>query len=168
MTEPTFVSKPGQIDYTHEKRAPVVNTLIRYRGENKYLLIKRSSGLRLHPDLWNGISGFLDDKQSVEEKIRSEICEETGLADSNILIIVPGKPFEQDDREHDKVWEVHPALVVLDTQAIAFNWEGQEYVWVPLHKIRTYDLVPGYEKVIAACQHLPVGRGRIDAPTCFH
>lgn len=160
MTESTFVLKPGQTDYTHSKRAPVVNTLIRFRDEDKYLLIKRSNAMRNYPGLWNGISGFLDDEQTVEQKIRSELLEEAGLGDADIVSVFLGKPFQHVDREKDKVWEVHPALVVLATQNITLNWEGHECVWVPLRKITAYSLVPGYEKVITACQHLPDGDGK--------
>lgn len=159
MHKPTFIPKPGQTDYTHAKRAPVVNSLIRFRDEDLYLLIKRSSGMRLYPNLWNGISGFLDDEQSVEQKIRSEIAEETGLSDADILAIVPAAPFEQDDRAIDRIWEVHPALVALGTQEIRLNWEGQEYAWVPHAELLSHDLVPGYQQVIAACRNL-----RIDVP----
>lgn len=154
MTEPAFQPQPGQIDYTHSKRAPVVNTLIRFRDKDKYLFIKRSNTMRNYPGLWNGISGFLDDEQTVEQKIRSELLEEAGLGNADIVSVVLGKPFQHVDREKDKVWEVNPALVVLATQNITLNWEGESFTWASLSELSTYKLVPGYEKVIAACIEL--------------
>lgn len=149
--ERRFVAAPGQIDYTHAKRAPVVNSLIRFQNDDKFLLVKRSGEMRLFPNHWNGISGFLDDAQSVEEKVRSEIEEETRLTGSDIRSITLAKEFELDDRPNDKVWEVHPAFVIVESETIKLNWEGQEYVWVPFSQLQTYTLVPGFTKVIGAC-----------------
>ena len=75
--EKKFTPKPGQVDYTNIRRAPVINCVLRYG--DKILLVKRSAELRLYPNYWNGISGFLDDDRSVLEKVKDEIREETGI-----------------------------------------------------------------------------------------
>ena len=59
-----FHPKPGQIDFTHIKRVPVVNCVLRYEG--KFLIVQRSEEIRYYPEYWNGISGFLDDGRSIE------------------------------------------------------------------------------------------------------
>ena len=35
--------------------------------------------MRLYPGLWNGVSGFLDDKQSIEEKAKDEMLGELSI-----------------------------------------------------------------------------------------
>ncbi|HEY4161329.1 MAG TPA: hypothetical protein VGM08_04680, partial [Candidatus Saccharimonadales bacterium] len=65
MAEPKFVPKPGQVDYTNIRYAPVINTVITNSG--KVLLVQRSPGMRLYPGYWSGMSGFLDDNRSIEE-----------------------------------------------------------------------------------------------------
>jgi hypothetical protein len=65
-TEPEFVPRPGQVDYAHIRYAPVLNAVVVCRG--KVLLLQRSSGMRNYPNHWCGISGYLDDDRSVEDK----------------------------------------------------------------------------------------------------
>ena len=50
----------------------------------------RRSGLRSYPNHWCGISGYLDDDRSVEEKARQEMLEEVGIAADRILSMQRG------------------------------------------------------------------------------
>src|SRR3989344_7265314 len=98
--EKTFEPKPGQVDYTNIRYAPVINCVLKYGV--KILLVERSSEMRLYPGLWNGIAGFLDDDKSVEEKAAEEIREETGLSKENIVKITRGNIFEVDAPTYNK------------------------------------------------------------------
>jgi 8-oxo-dGTP pyrophosphatase MutT (NUDIX family) len=60
--EPVFVRRPGQVDHTHIRYAPVLNAVVVCLG--KVLLLQRSSGMRSYPNQWCGISGYLDDHRS--------------------------------------------------------------------------------------------------------
>lgn len=53
MPQPEFKPRPGQVDYTHARFAPVVNCVVKY-GE-RILLVPRSKDLKLYPEYWNGI-----------------------------------------------------------------------------------------------------------------
>lgn len=152
MAEPTFVPKPGQIDYTDIRWAPVINCLIRYNG--KILLVKRSDGLRLYPGYWNGISGFLDDQKGLEEKVKEEIQEELHLAPSGVLTIRLGKIFHNEAPQLKKTWIVHPILVDVATNKIRLNWEAAEYVWSTPEDAQTYKLLPGFDMVLDAFFHI--------------
>ena len=44
-----------------------------------YLIVQRNKNLNFYPGYWNGISGFLDDSRSLNDKITDEIKEELGL-----------------------------------------------------------------------------------------
>ncbi len=154
MTEPKFIPKPGQSDYTNAARAPVINCVVQYR--EKILLVQRSSDLRFHPDYWNGISGFLDDDKSVEAKAEEELQEELGIAKVDIVSIAPGEVFEQEESEYNKTWIVHPVLVVVRTDALKLDWEAKSYEWVLPAEAKTFNLLPGFERVLESV--LPLSR----------
>ncbi len=88
-----FTPRPGQVDYTHARFAPVINCVLRHNG--KVLVVKRSSTLNFYPGLWNGISGFLDDDKTLEEKVKEELREEAGIEAGSIRTITLGAIFHQ-------------------------------------------------------------------------
>jgi len=143
-----FRPKPGQIDFTHIKRVPVVNCILRYQG--KILIVERSSEMKFYPEYWNGISGFLDDGRSIEEKLRAELNEELGLREQDIIRVIQGKMFEYDDPRYNKTWIIYPVLVDVRTDAIRLDWEAREYRWVTLGEIPQYATLPGFDKVLEA------------------
>src|SRR3989338_511970 len=114
-----FISKPGQIDFTHARWSPVINCVVKYR--DKILLVERSPELNLYPGYWNGISGFLDDQRSLEEKVKDELQEEIRIGEEHIKSIHQGKIFDQEAPEYKKIWIVHPVLVEVDTDKITLN-----------------------------------------------
>ena len=66
MTQQPFIPRPGQVDFTNIRWCPVINCAVQYK--NKILLVKRSKEMRLYPECWNGISGFLDDDKIWKKK----------------------------------------------------------------------------------------------------
>jgi len=145
--EEPFIPKPGQVDFTSVRWAPVINCVVRYRG--KILLALRSKNLRLYPEHWNGISGFLDDHKSLEEKVREELREEIGLSKRHILSIIAGPVFDQDEPKYKKTWIVHPVLVDVNTDQIKPDWESQDYQWTTSKEARKLKLPPGFDRVLS-------------------
>ena len=148
MKQPTFKPKKGQVDYTNIRWVPVMNCVLQYK--DTILLVQRNINMRLYPGYWNGISGFLDDSKSLEEKIIEEIKEEVGLNKENIISIRLGQIFDQDEEKYKKTWIVHPVLVKINTEKIALDWEAQNHKWVTLKEIKKMDLLPGFDRVIGA------------------
>jgi len=146
MNEEGFKPKPGQTDYTDIKRAPVINCLVKYGG--KILVVKRNLKMRFYPNLWNGISGFLDDKNTIEQKAREEINEELGLNENHVIRIKQGKVFERDEPKYNKIWIIHPVLVEINTDKIKLNWEAHDYRWLKINETKNLPLVPGFDKVL--------------------
>lgn len=144
--EKIFKAKPGQIDFTHIRWAPVINCVVKYK--NKILLVQRSADLRLYPGYWNGISGFLDDKKSLDEKIYQELNEELGLLKKNVLSIKLGEIFDQDEPRYEKTWIVHPVLVIVNTDKVKLDWEAQDYRWIIPKETRKLKLLPGFDQVL--------------------
>jgi 8-oxo-dGTP pyrophosphatase MutT (NUDIX family) len=143
---PNFVPKPGQIDFTHARWAPVVVCAVQH-GE-KILVVKRSAELNFYPNLWNGIGGFLDDHKSLEEKVYEEFSEELGLEKEAIESIFLGEIFDMDDPELKKTWVIHPILVKVSTDQVKLDWEAQEYKWVSIEEARSMDLLPSFHVVL--------------------
>jgi hypothetical protein len=54
--EPMFIPRPGQVDYTHIRYAPVLNAVVVYLG--KALLPQRNNAMRSYPNHRCGISGY--------------------------------------------------------------------------------------------------------------
>ncbi|MBX4190650.1 NUDIX domain-containing protein [Candidatus Saccharibacteria bacterium] len=146
MTEKKFLPKDGQVDFTYARYAPVINTVV-VNGD-KILLLHRSNELRLYPGYWNGISGFLDDTKSIQQKIYEEFKEELGIDKSRVKIKKVGRPFLQEAPEYKKTWLVVPVLVEAKTTEYRLDWEAQEARWFKLDEIAAIKLMPGYENLI--------------------
>lgn len=146
MKEKTFKAKPGQVDYSNIRWAPVVNCVLKYK--NTILVVKRSEQLRLYPGYWNGISGFLDDKKSLTEKVINEIKEETGIPKNKIKRIVLGNIFDQEEVKYKKTWIVHPVFVEVTTNIVKLDWEAKEMKWLTLGEVKKLKLLPGFEIVL--------------------
>ncbi len=146
MITDKFKPKPSQIDYTKMRWAPVINCVVRYRG--KILLVRRDRRLKLYPGYWNGISGFLDDKKSLKDKVKEELGEEIGLKPGNVMAIKVGNIFHQDEPKYKKTWIVHPILVTVNTDRIRLDWEAENYRWVEPGQAKKFKLLPGFIRVL--------------------
>jgi ADP-ribose pyrophosphatase YjhB (NUDIX family) len=125
MPQPKFVPKPGQIDYTNIRRAPVVQSVVMHR--NTMLLLRRSENLEFYPGFWSGVSGFLDEpSKTVEEKLKEELNEELGIEPYDVLSMEKAAVIEENDKRYGKVWVVHPMLVRVGTKDIRLDWEAED------------------------------------------
>lgn len=110
--------------------------------------------MRLYPKYWNGISGFLDDDKSREEKVKEELYEELSISNDDIVSIRFGEVFDQEAPEYKKTWIVHPALVVVKTDRITLDWEAQRYEWIMPDEVSNYKLLPGFDTVVERVSRL--------------
>ncbi|OGD30784.1 hypothetical protein A2W60_02915 [Candidatus Azambacteria bacterium RIFCSPHIGHO2_02_46_12] len=146
--EPVFKPKDGQIDYTNIRYAPVINCVVRHN--DKILIVQRNPKMRLYPNLWNGISGFLDDGRSIEQKAKDELREELGIEAGDIVSIQHGQVFDKEEEKYGKTWIVHPILVDVKMDKIKLDWEAQNYKWIKVEDAKNFDLLPGFDKVLAS------------------
>lgn len=146
MSASVFVPKDGQVDYTHIRYAPVVNIVITHRG--KILLVQRSSDMRLYPDYWATIDGFLDDDKSIEEKAKEELEEEVNMKEDDIISLKRGQPVVVEAPEYNKTWLVMPVHAVVSTNKFRLNEEAQTAGWFKPGEIKDLKLMPKNELVI--------------------
>jgi len=146
--ETTFKPKDGQVDFTNIRYAPVINCVVRHN--DKILIVQRNSKMRLYPNFWNGISGFLDDGRRIEEKVKDELREELGIEANDIVSIHRGPVFDQEEEKYNKTWIVHPILVDVKVDKIKLDWEAQNHKWIKVEDAKTFDLLPGFDRVLAS------------------
>lgn len=147
MTQPKFVPEPGQTDYTNIRYAPTVNIIVTYKG--KIFCVKRSAEMRLYPNYWDWVCGFLDDNKSIEEKVHEELQEELGLEPANIESLTRGEPWIDEAPEYNKTWLIVPVLANVKTDQFKLNWEAQDSNWFTPRELTKLDLVPGSLKMAA-------------------
>ncbi|NIM46906.1 MAG: NUDIX domain-containing protein [Candidatus Aenigmarchaeota archaeon] len=148
MGNEVFKPKPGQIDYTNIKRAPVINCIVKYK--DKILIVQRSSGMKFYPNCWNGVSGFLDDNRGINQKVEDELKEEVGIEKDKIISIIQGKVFDQDAPEYNKIWIVYPVLIEVNSDQVKLDWEAQNYQWIKAEETKNFKLMPGFNRVLKA------------------
>lgn len=146
MKKPKFKLKPGQTDYTNARWSPVINCVLRYGG--RFLVVQRSKEINFYPGYWNGISGFLDDKRSLKEKVSDELREELGILKNKIKSIKLGEIFDQEEPRYRKTWIVHPVLVEIKTDKVKLDWEAKNYKWATVKEIKKLKLLPGFDRVL--------------------
>lgn len=146
MEKTKFKLQPGQIDYTNARWAPVMNCVVKYR--DKILVVQRSKELNFYPGYWNGVSGFLDDKRSFEQKVKDELREELGIPAKMVKKIRLCEIFHQEAPKYKKTWIVHPVLVEIATDKIKLDWEARNYRWVKFNEARKLKLLPGFDRVL--------------------
>ena len=141
MTQPKFIPKPGQVDYTDIRYAPVVNTVVARNGQ--IFCVKRSPDMRLYPNYWDWICGFLDDSKSVEEKAREELKEELGLKDEDIESLTRGNPWIDEAPQYKKTWLIIPVLAKVKTGDFKLDWEASEGRWFKPLELKKLKMPPG-------------------------
>lgn len=146
MKRTGFKPKPGQIDFTQARWAPVINCVVKHG--KKILVVQRSHELSFYPGYWNGISGFLDDHRSLRQKVEDEIREELGLPQSKIKKITVGPIFDHEAPKYKKTWVVHPVLVEVATDEITLDWEAKAYRWTTFREAQKMKLLPGFDEVL--------------------
>ena len=144
--KPAFQPSRDQTDYTHARWAPVINCVVKYGS--RMLVVRRSPEINFYPGYWNGISGFLDDHQSLTEKVYGELKEELGLTKSQIAKIEIGDIFDQDEPKYNKTWIVHPVLVEVKTDKVRLDWEASDYKWLTLSEVKKIKLLPSFAETL--------------------
>jgi isopentenyldiphosphate isomerase len=146
MKKPSFKPKPGQVDFTNARWAPVINCVLKYK--NKLLVVQRSKELNFYPGYWNGVSGFLDDKKNLNQKVLDELREEIGILKSDIKNIRLGEIFDQEEPKYKRTWIVHPVLVEVKTDKIKLDWEAKNHKWLTFQEVKKLKLLPGFNEVL--------------------
>jgi len=135
----------GRIDYSKSDIAPVITVFVKFK--NKILILKRSDKIRVYPNKWNAVAGYLDELKPVREKVLEEIKEELGINKNNIFTIHFGRPYEFTDSKVNKTWIIHPVLVEFQEEPeIKLDWEHTDYRWIKPEELENFDIIPKLEE----------------------
>jgi len=139
----------GRIDYTSERVCPVVNCVI-VCGD-KVLLTERGADLIAYPNTWNGVSGFIDTLEALEDIVRNELTEELGVNLDDVEEMRILSELVQIDESINREWRVYPVLIRVSEQfSPVVNWENKSAHWLTVNEVRQQDLLPGFEPVLDA------------------
>lgn len=126
------------------KTYAVVIAIVKYR--KKILLLKRNSNRRSSPDKWQPVSGFIQEKESLEDSVIREVKEETNLKGK---IIKSGEVFEVQDKWGR--WIIVPFLIKVNSDKVKIDPdEHSEYTWVTPQNINKFNCVRGTKKDLKA------------------
>jgi 8-oxo-dGTP pyrophosphatase MutT (NUDIX family) len=150
IKQPKFIPRKGQMDYSAARWAPVINCAVVHK--DKVLMLQRSPGLKFYPGYWNGLSGFLDDHKSVEQKVYEELREELKVPKTKVKRIQLTKVFDQEAPIYKKTWIVHAVLVEISTDHVTLDWEAHTYQWVSFKEAKKLTLLPGFGEVLASVE----------------
>ncbi len=113
--------------------------------DDKILLLKRNGDRTTSPNLWQGVSGALKEREAAEDAVLREVKEETGL---DGRIIKAGEIIDVSD-EFGR-WIVIPFLVSVDSDDVMIDEnEHTEFRWVSPDEIEDFDCVVGTRKDLA-------------------
>jgi translation initiation factor 2B subunit (eIF-2B alpha/beta/delta family) len=109
------------------------------RPDGSVLLLRRSPDASTYPDLWAGVSGYLEGDDPLE-RAYVEIEEETGIGRDQVELVGAGPALRVDD---DGGWVVHPFLFRTVDADARLNAENSEASWVAPRELAELETVPG-------------------------
>lgn len=126
-------------------RKEIVTSFLIKNG--KVLILKRSDKVGSFKGKWAGISGFIEDENSLEAALR-EIKEETGIDSKYLELLKIGVPFDINDAVNDTIWSINPFLFLFKGRKINIDWEHDTFEWVYPKEIENYDTVTNLKKTL--------------------
>lgn len=127
------------------KRKEIVTSFLFKDG--KILLLKRSDKVGTFRGKWAGVSGFIEDENSLEAALR-EIKEETGVDSKYLELLKIGIPFDINDTVNDTIWSINPFLFLFKGEEINIDWEHDTFEWVYPNEMDNYDVVTNLKKTL--------------------
>ncbi len=122
--------------------------IIRFNSKNKieYLLLKRAIDQK-YPNIWQMVTGKINDNETAYKTALREIKEETGIK-VNELYIVPTINYFYDSTD-DSITHVPVFVALVSTEAIVkISKEHSEYKWVKSKEAKKLLAWPGQEKSV--------------------
>jgi 8-oxo-dGTP pyrophosphatase MutT (NUDIX family) len=127
------------------KRKDIVTSFLVKDG--KILLLKRSNKVGTFRGKWAGVSGFIEDENSLEAALR-EIKEETGVDSKFLELLKIGIPFDIHDSVNDTIWSINPFLFLFKGDEIKIDWEHDTFEWIYPNEMDNYDTVTNLKKTL--------------------
>ena len=114
--------------------------------DKKILILKRNADRSSSPNKWQPVSGFIDEREALEDAVLRETKEETNL---NGEIKTPGKVVDVTDKWGR--WINIVFLVAVDSDEVKIDLsEHSEFKWINSEEISNFDCVAGMKEYLEA------------------
>jgi ADP-ribose pyrophosphatase YjhB (NUDIX family) len=135
----------------------VVAVIVEWRG--RIALFKRSRSVGHDRGLWHCITGYLEPGTSPEEQAFTELREETGLTENDLIDFRQGTPLLLPDQQGNP-WLVHTFTAITRNRRLTVNDEHDTFRWTAPSKIRRFsNRVTWLDQVLEAAPALPDQHG---------
>lgn len=98
----------------------------------KFLLLKRSSNVPLHPGIWQTITATAEKSETTKETLFRELAEETGIKESKIYVVPRINSYYMEPLDVISLSPVFLAMV--ESKDINISEEHDEFRWVSFEK----------------------------------
>ncbi len=106
----------------------------------EFLLLKRSPEEN-YPNLWQMVTGRIDDGEKIYETAVREIKEETGLSPQKLWVVPNVNSFYSPQR--DKVFSVPVFAALVDSREVILSEEHSEFQWLKKDEAKPLLAWPG-------------------------
>jgi 8-oxo-dGTP pyrophosphatase MutT (NUDIX family) len=113
-------------------------------SKNNFLIVKRGKSAHWHPNKWSLVGGFIRGGETPAEGARREVYEETTLPLPNLKYC-----FRRGNVFFFLCCLPYPHKYY----SVALDFENDDYVWVPLAEIDSYNTTPECKNNILKCLH---------------
>lgn len=123
----------------------------------RYLLLKRHSAETLYPELWQFVTGSIEEGETALQAATRELFEETGFRPSTFWVLPFVNSFYSAD--HDRV-HLNPVFAVQVNPGLhpTLSDEHSDAVWLPFAKAMQKLVWPGQRQALAMV-HEEIVRG---------
>ena len=122
----------------------VVTAIIKHK--NKFLILKRSPSMDIHPNKWSFPGGKLEKSEGIYECLSREIKEETGLEIQQELQYISDYTYERPNKD----WTLGFCFVINSTSnQVKLSSEFTDSKWVTKSELKNYDLIDGLSEEVS-------------------
>lgn len=109
--------------------------------EFEFLLLKRAEGEK-YPNIWQMVTGAIEDGEKAFETALREIKEETGLSPEKLWIVPQVNSFYSSEKDEVCIIPVFAALISPESKVI-ISEEHSEFKWQKKEEAKQYLAWPG-------------------------
>lgn len=117
--------------------------------QDQLALLRRSEFVTGDVGCWNCITGFLDLGREPLVQALTEVEEEAGIAERNLLLLA--RSVLNLKGADGRLWRVHAFHFHTQTMDVRLNWENDAYVWLRPDELKNLSTVAWFGQVLDSC-----------------